>query len=253
MKPFGNYSEYYNLLYGDKDYQSEAAFVDALIQKYAPGAKDLLDLGCGTGRHAFCLVDRYSVLAVDMSEQMLALARSSLGFSNYSGTSIQFIQGDIRTFRISRKFDAIISLFHVMSYQTTDDDLVAALKTAKTHLRGGGVFIFDCWYGPAVMTERPAVRTKRLEDENIEVTRLAEPVIYPNENVVDVNYTVWVKDKRSSKIEEIKETHRMRYLFMPEIVSMLRRCGFELVDTGEWMTGKPPGFESWSVYFVGRM
>jgi hypothetical protein len=45
MKPSGNYSEYYNLLYDDKDYEAEGTFVNDLVQKYALGARNLLDLG----------------------------------------------------------------------------------------------------------------------------------------------------------------------------------------------------------------
>jgi len=114
------------------------------------------------------------------------------------------------------------------------------------------VFIFDCWYGPAVLTDRPVVRTKRLENDRIELVRTAEPVLYPNENTVAVKYRMEVREKGSTKVEEIIETHKMRYWFMPEIVSKLRNGGFEVFETGEWMTRKQPGFESWSVYFVAE-
>jgi hypothetical protein len=81
---------------------------------------------------------------------------------------------------------------------------------------------------------RPGDRTRGIEDEHIiEVRRIAEQVLYPNENVMNVNYTVWVRDEGSNGIEEIKETHRMRYLFVPEIVPMLKSYRFALVETGE--------------------
>ena len=77
MKAFGNYSRYYNLLYKDKDYKGEAGFIHDLIQKYSPGAKSILDLGCGTGRHDLLLAEKgYAITGVDMSEEMLLIARS---------------------------------------------------------------------------------------------------------------------------------------------------------------------------------
>ena len=77
MKVFGNYSRYYNLLYKDKDYKGEAGFIHDLIQKYSPGAKSILDLGCGTGRHDVLLAEKgYVMTGVDMSEEMLLIARS---------------------------------------------------------------------------------------------------------------------------------------------------------------------------------
>jgi SAM-dependent methyltransferase len=252
MKAFGSYSEYYDLLYVDKDYLGEVSFVEDLIEKYAPGAKTILDLGCGTGRHALYLAEKYSMTGVDQSEDMLKKARAIRDAGEGRTSSLDFHHGDIRSFRLNKQFDTVISLFHVMSYQTTDDDLAAAFRTARIHLKPGGVFIFDCWYGPAVLTDRPVVRTKRLENDRIELVRTAEPVLYPNENTVAVKYRMEVREKGSTKVEEIIETHKMRYWFMPEIVSKLRNGGFEVFETGEWMTRKQPGFESWSVYFVAE-
>jgi SAM-dependent methyltransferase len=257
MNVFGKYSRYYNLLYKDKDYAGEAEYVHSLIQKYNPNTRSILNLGCGTGRHDVLLAEKgYSVTGVDMSEEMLAVANSQLSscISQPStssvtpqGSVLSFLQGDIRTIRLNRTFDVIISLFHVISYQTTNEDLVAAFTTAKAHLKPGGKFIFDCWYGPAVLTDRPVVRVKRLEDEEIEVTRIAEPVMQPNENVVEVNYQVMIVEKATNRIEEVRETHRMRYLFMPEIIGFLSACGFKMIHATEWMTQRSPGADTWGV------
>ena len=201
MPVFGAYSRYYNLLYQDKDYDGEAEYVHNLIRKHQPGATSILNLGCGTGRHDLLLAQMgYEVTGIDQSEEMLAVATSQLSSlisqqecahpSNLNSRqgSLSFQQGDIRTIRLNKTFDVVTSLFHVISYQTTNDDLRAAFATARAHLKPGGIFIFDCWYGPAVLTDRPAVRVKRLEDTAIFVTRIAEPVMHPNDNIVDVNY-----------------------------------------------------------------
>jgi len=140
-----------------------------------------------------------------------------------------------------------------MSYQTTNEDFFLALKTAKAHLAPGGIFIFDFWYGPAVLTDRPAVRVKKLEDDQIQVIRLAEPIMHANKNLVDVNYTVWIKDKSNFQTEEIRETHNMRYWFLPEIEYLIKEAGFGILNKGEWMTGKQPGFDTWGVYIVARI
>jgi SAM-dependent methyltransferase len=252
MTVFGNYSRYYNLLYQDKDYQGEAGFVHDLIQQHAPGAKSILDLGCGTGRHDILLAEKgYTMTGVDMSPEMIAVARKSGGQSSPGNNAPPvFHQGDIRSFRFDQKFDVVISLFHVMSYQTTNDDFVSALQTARAHLKPGGIFIFDFWYGPAVLTDRPAVRVKRLEDEKNKILRTAEPFMHPNQNTVDVGYTVWIKDKNTDKTSEIRETHRMRYWFMPEIEYLLSQTGFSKLHAAEWMSGNGPGFDTFGVYCI---
>lgn len=250
---FGRYSEYYNLLYMDKDYASEAQYIHDLIQKYSSGASTVLNLGCGTGNHDFELAALgYELAGVDMSQEMLSAANTRLTSSDAAIKKPTFLKGDIRTFRLERTFDVVISLFHVMSYQTTNDDLQAAIETAKKHLSPGGLFIFDCWYGPAVLTNPPVVRVKRLEDEQIRVLRIAEPVMHPNENIVDVNYQILITDKFTGGVEQLQETHRMRYLFMPELELFINGAGLGMVDAFEWMSDKAPGFSSWGACFVGR-
>jgi SAM-dependent methyltransferase len=253
MPVFGSYSRYYNLLYLDKDYAGEATYVAELIGKHHPGAKSILDLGCGTGRHDLLLADMgYEVTGVDMSQEMLDVANAHLSSLISHPLSINFHQGDIRSIRLNTTFDVVVSLFHVMSYQTSNEDLEAAFATARMHLKPGGVFIFDCWYGPAVLTDRPAVRVKRLEDETISVTRIAEPTLYPNDNIVDVAYHVFVQDKASSVVEELLETHRMRYLFKPELELFLKGAGLSNIESTEWMTGKEAGFDTWGVCFTAK-
>jgi len=258
MTIFRNYATYYNLLYKDKDYAGEVEYVHNLFQKYRPGTMSILNLGCGTGRHDFLLAEKgYKVTGVDMSEEMLAVANSQLSsLSAHPSTAdsqlstLNFRQGDIRSIRLNRTFDVIISLFHVISYQTTNEDLASAFATAKAHLKPGGIFIFDCWYGPAVLTDRPMVRVRRLEDEDIQITRIAEPVMHPNENIVDVNYHVFIKDKLQGSYEEVRENHRMRYLFMPEINQLLKAAGLTTISCEEWMTAKEPGVDTWGVTVV---
>ncbi len=252
MNVFSNYARYYDLLYRDKDYTKEAQFIHQLLLNYAPNAVSILELGCGTGIHAALLAQEgYQVHGVDISAEMLeqSLERRKQIPPDIA-SKLEFSQGDIREFRENLQFDAIISLFHVISYQTTNEALQATFATVKAHLKPGGIFIFDCWYGPTVLSDRPTVRVKRLEDELIEITRIAEPAIHPNENLVDVNYQVLIKDKNSSIVEEIRESHQMRYLFKPEIELILNQFQMEVIDYREWITNREPGFDTWGVYFV---
>ena len=251
MPVFGSYSRYYNLLYQDKDYAAEAAYVDGLIGKNLPGAASVLDLGCGTGRHCFLLSEKgYRVTGVDMSQEMLDVADSQLAALDPQPPSPAFHRGDIRSVRLDETFDAVVSLFHVMSYQAQNQDLIDTLDTVRAHLKPGGIFVFDCWYGPAVLTDRPVVRVKRLEDAEIAVTRIVEPLMHADGNLVDLNYQLIIREKESGAVEEVRETHRMRYLFRPEIELLVRKSGMSVVEASEWMTGREPGFDTWGVCFV---
>jgi SAM-dependent methyltransferase len=253
MSVFDGYARYYDLLYRDKDYAAEARHVHDIIQRHASGARSILELGCGTATHAIHLAPMgYAIHGVDRSHEMLTAATNGIQKAGPETASlIRLTEGDIRQVRLNDRFDVVIALFHVISYLPTNDDLKAAFKTAQTHLKPGGIFLCDCWYGPSVLSNPPMVRVKRMEDDTTSVVRIAEPVMHPNENLVDVNYQVFIREKSLGQFEVLQETHRMRYLFKPEIEWLLADSGFKLVECFEWMTGRPPGSDTWGVCFVG--
>lgn len=248
---FADYARYYDLLYRDKDYAAEAEYVTDLIRKFHPSARSILELGSGTGIHAGLLAEKgFTVHGIERSREMLDRSLAMAEMKNTDQGQLIFSPGDIRDIRLNKHFDAVIALFHVISYQTTNKDVLAAFATARHHLKPGGIFIFDIWYGPAVLTERPEVRIKRIADENIEVTRLAEPVLHPNKNRVDVQYHVFVRDLATQVVAELKETHVMRYFFKPEIEYIAAQTLFNLLHIEEWMSGKEIGCDTWGACFV---
>jgi SAM-dependent methyltransferase len=247
---FSGYARYYDLLYRDKDYAAEAGYVEGLIRKFHPSPRSILELGSGTGIHASLLAGRgYTVHGIERSPEMLARSLALSERMPELRGRLTFTRGDIRESRLHRRFDAVIALFHVISYQTSNEDVTAAFQTARCHLDPGGIFTFDVWYGPAVLTDRPAVRVKRMADDDTEVTRVAEPVLHPNENRVDVNYRVFVRDKAAGSVAELQEIHSMRYFFMPEIERIALHAGFRCLHGEEWLTGRAIGCDTWGVCF----
>jgi len=243
---FNEYSVYYDLLYKDKNYYQEVEYIINLFGKYSSSKpNNILDIGCGTGIHASILADKgYNVTGIDLSESMIKIAQK------IKNKNLNFLFGDARSFKIEKKFDTVLSLFHVASYQTTNEDLNLYFSNVSNHLIKNGLFIFDCWYGPAVLTNLPSNRVKRLENEEVKITRIAEPVIYPDSNCVDVNYEIFIENKKNKILHKINETHKMRYLFKTEIDILLVKNNLSLLNYEEWITSKRPGFDTWGVCFV---
>jgi SAM-dependent methyltransferase len=244
---FDTYARYYDLLYRDKDYAAESEYVATHIRKHSPQAKRILELGCGTGAHAEHLARMgYTVHGVDMSEAMLARAEARKSvLPTEVAARLSFSLGDVRNVRTGEKFDAVISLFHVISYQTTNADLCAVFDTAAAHLQSAGLFLFDFWYGPAVLVKCPEVRVKCLEDEEVKVTRIAEPELLVNDNVAEVNYTVFIEDKSTNATQQLFEKHRLRYLFLPELEWYHGTLWKEILSR-EWLSDRPLSADSWS-------
>src|SRR5262249_3328650 len=155
---FHRYAKYYDLINRDKPYDQEVAYVASRLRTASPSSRAVLELGSGTGRHGQLLAGAgFDVLGIERSPEMVALAHAR---ELARPGSFKCEVGDIRGLRLARRFDAVISLFHVMSYQTTDEDFAAVLQTAANHLSLGAVFLFDVWHGPAVVAQRPSVRVK---------------------------------------------------------------------------------------------
>lgn len=254
MSVFDAYSAYYDLLYRDKDYAGESAYVAALIHRHRPGSKRIVELGSGTGRHALKLAEKgFSVHGVERSPTMLAVAQKhSKTFPAETASRVNFTLGSLESTRLGQRCDCAISLFHVFSYLTTNELLDAALQNVHAHLEPDGLLIFDAWYGPAVLTELPQPRVKRVEDDHIRVLRFTEPTIFTEENLVEVNYQVVVTEKGTEKTTFLQESHDMRYYFVPEVERALQSAGFRLRAAEEWLTGQPLRTSTFGVCFVAQ-
>ena len=246
MDNFNLYAKYYNLFNVDKNYDLETNYVYSLIQTFRPHAEKVLDLGCGTGGHVLEYAKKgLNVVGMDRSKQMITLANKALQKSGKINRSIKYIEADAKNFQLDDNFDVVTSLFHVMSYQVHNSDILNVLNTVKTHLKPGGIFIFDYWYGPAVLTHRPEIRQKKIKDDNTEIIRNARPKIIPDQNCVEVNYNILIKDLSSHSTNEINELHKMRYFFIPELLNFFDQAEFKPLACHEWLTEKSPGFDSW--------
>lgn len=186
MLPFDRSAAVYDLLYADLDTVSE---VSALLARL-PGVRSVLDLGCGTGRHGAELARRgLEVVGVDRSVAMVERARRR---------GVDARVGDLASVRLDRRFDAVIAMFHVFAYATTEQDFRSFVATARAHLSPGGLLFFDTWSAAAVRSSPPEVREKVVAG----VTRRAFPTV--RGELVEVRYEYELPNDR------FEETHVVR-------------------------------------------
>ena len=251
MKNFSKYAQYYNTLYKGKGYKKEADYVDRLIRQYsAKRSKTLLDIGCGTGNHdSWFLTKGYKVAGIDRSSKMISIAKNQ----KLPKTRIQFYTASARSFVLPKKFDVAVSLFHVMSYLTTNEAVIDSLKNIYKHLIKDGLFIFDFWYGPAVLTQGPSLIVKNFMEGENSIKRTATPKINFNDNIVDINYRIEIRNKRNILKKAFTERHVMRYFFLPELYLMLEITGFKALNCLEWLSlEKDVSQRSWSGVIIAK-
>jgi SAM-dependent methyltransferase len=243
--PFNTYNYYYDLLYHDKNYEKEAEYVTHLIKTINPNAVQLVDLGSGTGNYSkFLCRAGFKVTGIDRNEKMVAAANSKLidGFDS--------VVDDITRFEIPQKFDAAISLFHVINYLTENDKILSCFAQVSKHLKPKGIFVFDVWYSPAVYSQLPQTRTKHVQDEHIEVTRRAQPIMNYEKNIIEVDYEMTIKNKFDGQEKILKEVHCLRHFSTPEIKFFAEVSGFKLIRSEEFLTAKVPGADTWGVCYI---
>lgn len=245
MNNFKDYSKYYDLFYKDKNYKVEANFIINLIKKYKPKSHTILELGSGSGSHAnFLCKKNYQVTGIEQSEEMV----------NYSLKknipNFRPVVGNITNFKLNKKFDIAISMFHVISYLTNNNDLFNCFKLVNNHLNKDGLFIFDTWYSPAVYFQKPKITIKRINNKNYSITRISEPSIIYNNNIVNVNFEIIVNNHKTKLTSFINEAHPMRHFSYPEIELLANSTGFELIRSTELITDNNPSENTWGVLFI---
>jgi ubiquinone/menaquinone biosynthesis C-methylase UbiE len=249
------YAERYDFFYADKNYKAECDMLEEVFRRYGKDKiRTILDLGCGTGNHAFPLAKRgYEVTGVDRSEDMLANARSKLAnFKSSSQLLPMFLQGDLRSLELNQNFDAVLMMFAVLGYQLTNEDVLASLKTVRRHLKPSGLFIGDVWYGPAVLAIRPGDKIKTIPTDDGEVIRLASGKLDIYHHLATVNYHV-LHLQGQRVLSESKESHQMRYFFPQELALFLNDADMEMLSLSAF-----PGLaedadeQSWNALVIAK-
>ncbi len=228
------YASFYDLLYADKNYEAECDLIEQAFGRFGLlKVNRLLDLGCGTGNHAWNLARRgYQVIGVDLSEPMLQLARKKKESINLPpGTQPPFfLRANIRDLSLRLQAEAAIAMFAVLGYQTEEAEVKAFLESVARHLRKGGLFLADFWYGPAVEAIKPEPRKKIIPFGQGKLIREAKTELIAASHHCLVCYRLTIDQPSEAFPQEFTETHRMRFFFEEELRAWLPEAGLELVS-----------------------
>ncbi len=134
MRIYGELAAWFHLLTHPSEYAEEAAYYTQVIEAASDGrARTLLELGSGGGNNASHMKARFECTLTDLSEGMLELSRTI-------NPECEHVQGDMRSLRLGRTFDAVFVHDAVM-YMTTEGDLRSVIETAAVHAAPGGVVL----------------------------------------------------------------------------------------------------------------
>lgn len=136
---FAEISAYYDEMYvNESHYREEVERIIEIVNEYNPTAKTILDIACGTGAQAKYLAERYTVTGLDLSPEMVEIAKNKV-------PSGQFVVADMCNFLLNTSFDVAVNLYGSIGFAEDYEAMKASLKCVHKHLNTGGVFILTPW------------------------------------------------------------------------------------------------------------
>ena len=220
-------AELYDTIYSFKNYEKEAAKLHRLIQKHkgSPGT-DLLEVACGTGGHITYLKNNYSVEGLDLSSQMLRLAKKK-------HPDIVFHRGDMVSFRLKKRFDAITCLFSAVGHMKTKRKLDLAVRNMSQHLKPGGVLIVEPWITPQ-QWRKGLVHANFVDQPELKVARMNISKTRGRLSVLDMHHLV----ATPSRVEHFVERLELGLFTHDEYLDAFRSAGLETSYDSEGLMGR---------------
>lgn len=230
MRLYSDLAPWFHLLTSPEDYAEEAGFYTKLIRAVVPEATTLLELGSGGGNNASHMKAGFTCTLSDLSADMLALSREL-------NPECEHIQGDMRTVRLGRTFDAVF-IHDAIDYMTTEKDLAAAIETAFAHTRPGGVAVF---VPDAIKEEFEESTDTGGHDGDGRSLRYLEWSFDPDPHDTTYDYDFAIMIREEGKPLEVVHDHQVVGLFDRHTwLRLIRAAGFrvEVVDVADPYEGE---------------
>jgi ubiquinone/menaquinone biosynthesis C-methylase UbiE len=227
----GHSARIYDALYAEKPYHQEAQWIFAQSARIigAP-PKMFLDVACGTGRHAEQFARHGGVVGIDLSADMIAVARERL---SPLGPSASVFEGDMAALetdsRITeRSVDVASCLFDALGYARTNERVSATLRGMARAIRSGGAVVVEVWHAAAMLSKCAPVRVRRATlGRGSEVVRIAETKLNVEEQVARVHYTTH-ELIAGGHWRIYEESHVNRFFLAQELKLLFSQAGLDV-------------------------
>ncbi len=233
---YAGFARFYDRIMGDRT--PEIDRIRTYISRHRPGARTVLELGCGTGALLSGLARSYSVTGVDRSPEMLSVAARAV-------PGARLLQGDITAVTLPYRFDVVMCMFDTLNHVVTVDGWLGVFRCAHEHLTDGGLFVFDVnttgrlrrlWDAPPYFDEF---------DGNVVVM-----TVRPGRDAL----SLWETRIFAHQVNDIYQLHHERIYELGVPLAQIRAAlagRFELLEE-ESLDGSPVSDDSDRVFFVYR-
>ncbi len=243
-KIFSKYAKYYDLLYSNKSYKKETTYIEKIINKYAGKKLNILELGCGSGGHAFELKKKgHNITALDTSKKMIEIANKK-NLKN----EIEFIQKDLKKYISNKKYDVVILLFHVVNFLKQKKELKILSINSYKNLKENGIIIFDFINLNGVISDKPKKKIKVIKNKDLKIIRKTRPFFFKNKKLFNVEFEMII-NKRNKLIEKFYETHRLKLHTLDDI-KIIFKNEFSVINVFKWMKFSKISNKDWFGLYI---
>lgn len=219
---YKNFAEVYDSFMEYCDYQEWRKQIYSILKKNGRKGNTLLEIGCGTGNLLLTMADKYSCVGLDISQEMLEVAKKKL-----EGREILLYKEDMKFFNLNRRFDLIVAIFDTVTHLLNNKDLVSHFESIKNHLSKDGVYIFDM-VDRKFMTEMFPGGIFADVRENLTV--IWEHELHKGIDYIDAVYFV-KEDKDLYK--KYEESYEKKLFTTAEIEVALKKAGLKILERVE--------------------
>ncbi len=222
-----NISEVYDKMHLGKDYDKEALFLASMM-----GTKTsrILDVGCGTGMHAYKLATMgYEVLGLDPSRDMIDIANMRTG----KELSLSFQVGYVSDHNPGILFDSAISMFNIPNHILSIRELREYFSGISRNLKTGGLFVFDCFNQVAMARDEPVLRVS------------GDRRIVPHFDVFTGKFYIQYEG-------DVGHVLRHRIWSPDVLIEIMGSCGLEVLDRYRPFTRAPATKDDYKIMFMAR-
>jgi SAM-dependent methyltransferase len=216
------HAAHYDRIYADKPYAEEARFVADRL----PAGARVLDLACGTARHAVELARLgFDVTGVDYSADLLESARRNI---EAAGVAVSVHEQDMRALDVEPgSFDAVTCLFDSIGYPQDNAGVLTVLRGAAQALRPGGTLVCEYLHAPAMIAGFAPVKVRSWELPDGELLRVSRTQLDHAAAVMRVQYDLLVL-RDDGTFERAEEEQANRYFTTAEFAVLLEQAGLEV-------------------------
>ncbi|MEP7322448.1 MAG: class I SAM-dependent methyltransferase [Saprospiraceae bacterium] len=209
-------AHFYNAIYKFKDYDGASKQLHSLIEQYHPNASTLLDVACGTGKHLGTLQNYYQVQGLDISPEILTIARNEF-------PAIPFHEENMIDFNLGHQFDVITCLFSSIAYVKTVKNLNQAVSSMADHLELGGIMVIEPWVSPENYW-RNKIIANFVDEPDLKISWMYAHEMIDLISVFNINYLVGTP----LGVEHFTELHEMGLFTHQQYLDSFQKAGLKV-------------------------